>query len=156
KNQFLASAALHDTVDGKVVDCGQPNTGAAFSFNLSTSNKIALSTTITRKQPLMGKLSLVKEGSAWKIDTIDPSLQGTDLSGFFTGQAFCAALVASNYHSAYGLLSHTYQTRSSEQDFTNRMKSTFSGNLKLTDCKLDSQTYTVTGSTGKINTTFVV
>src|SRR5262249_6979326 len=156
KDQFVAAATLHDTVDGKVVDCSTPNTGVALSFDLSPSGKTTLSARITRNQSFAGQLSLLKEGGAWRIDSIDQSLEGSDLGALVTGQAFCNALVSGNYATAYALQSARKQKQASEKDFASRIKSTFSGNLKLVDCKPDPKTYTVTGASAKINAVFVV
>jgi len=156
KDQFVAAATVHDTIDGKVLDCGTPNTGVAFSFDLSPSSKTTLSASITRNRSFAGKLSLVKEGSAWKIDSIDQSLEGSDLGALVTGQAFCNALVSGNYAAAYALQSARQQAQANEKDFAAAIKATFSGNLKLADCKPDPKTYTVIGTSAKIDAVFVV
>src|SRR5262249_50103397 len=80
--------------------------------------------------------------------------EGSDLGALVTGQAFCNALVSGNYATAYALQSARKQKQASEKDFASRIKSTFSGNLKLVDCKPDPKTYTVSETIPKTNAVF--
>jgi hypothetical protein len=149
--QFLTEARLHDQIDGKVNTCGQPNKGT-FTFSLGNTNTERLNDTFTREsKSFAGAISLVKQGSDWKVDGIDASLQGTDLGAFQVSQAFCADFVAANYASAYGLLSvKAQQNYGSQQQFVTTFTSAFSGPYKLTDCAPDVSTYAVTTPSAQV------
>jgi hypothetical protein len=151
KTQFLTEAALHDQIDGKVNTCGQPNQGV-FTFSLGNVNAERLDDSFTREsKSFAGSISLVKQGSDWKVDSIDSALQGTDLGALQVAQVFCADFVAANYASAYGLLSpKAQQNYGSKQQFVTTFTNAFSGPYKLSDCAPDVTTYRVTSPSAQV------
>jgi len=157
ESQFVATAKLHDTVDGKVAGCSLPRVEFGLNLTLSAPTTADLAAQMTRgQQDFEGAISLVKQGDAWKVSDIAPALQGSDVGALAVGQAFCAALVAGDYHTAYAQLSPKKQAQASEKDFTNSFRSELSGDLKLTACTPDVTTYQVTGPLAKEQVTLQV
>ncbi len=158
QDQFTQGAKLHDQIDGQVTACGTPNSSSSTGVSINSANtQVTLTVTMTRKQTYTGNIVLVKSGSAWKIDKIADTLQGTDLGALQTASAFCTALVKSDFQTAYGLLSAAQQSQSTEQDFADSFTSSFkSAGLTLTGCTPDLGTYSVSGSTAMLKSTLDV
>ena len=150
---YVADARLHDQVDGKVSDCGQPHSGT-FTWNLGESPQ-SLQVEITRqtlKSQLVGAVKLVKQGDNWKVDAIADSLKGTDFGAYHVAQAFCTDFLAANYAAAYQLFSaNGQQNYGSEQQFETAFKGTFSNGISLAQCEPDITSYTVTAPSAQIN-----
>lgn len=154
KDQYLAAAQLHDAVDGKVTDCGLPGVTAGLGVHLGGDNAASFGARITRatRGSFEGTVALVKDGGAWRIDRLDDALQGTDIGPLAAGQRLCAALVAGDYATAYGLYSaREQQSLGSAQDFAATYKNAFGGPLKLTGCAPDLKSYQAQGPTAKLD-----
>lgn len=154
KTDFETDSQLHDQIDGKVVDCGQPNNGN-FTWSLGNTSTQALDTQIKRENNSStagtGKITLVKQGDSWKVDSLADSLQGTDLGGYKVSKSFCADFVAKDYAGAYGLLSAKgQQNYGSEAQFESAFSGTFTNGLSLTQCDPDITTYKVTSPSAQI------
>ncbi len=150
RSDYLGDAALHDQLDGKVVDCGQPHSGT-FTWNLETSGAQSLDVKITRTKQADGTISLVKQGDSWKVDAIADALQGTDLGGYKLAQTFCTDFLAGNYAAAYQLFSAKgQQNYGSEQQFAAAFQGAFSNGVSLAQCAPDLTTYTVTSPSAQV------
>src|SRR5690348_4281916 len=114
---FSQGAKLQDQVDGQVTSCTlQSNSSAGFQFD-SSKGTATLPATVQRTQAWTGKLQLVKQGSGWKIDDIDQSLQGRDIAPIVVGNVFCQSLASGDFHTAYALLSAKQQGLATEDEF---------------------------------------
>lgn len=154
RDQYTADGKLRDQIDGRVTQCAasDPASGPLGAVSHIGSASLTLSASIRRAITYTGPLTIAKQGGDWKIAGVAASLQGTDLAPLKTGQAFCAALVAGNYASAYALLSSSQQSQVSEQQFAAQFSDTFTGSpIRLSGCDLDLTTYFVNGATAKVN-----
>jgi hypothetical protein len=72
--QFATNAAAHDDSDGKVTDCSTDS--SATSGTSVSDNEVTLGLRISRANgpTTTGNVTLVKEGSDYKIDSLDSSL----------------------------------------------------------------------------------
>lgn len=159
RDQFLAEGKLHDQIDGRVTSCAVSDgaSGPLGSISQISSPTLTLDTTLHRAITYTGSVTMAKQGSNWKIASISSSLQGSDLAPLKTGQAFCAALVAGNYSTAYGLLSSGQQRQVSEQQFAGQFSNTFAGSpIRLAGCDLDLATYAAGGTTAHVNALLTV
>jgi hypothetical protein len=109
-----------------------------------TDRAVTLPATIARKKTASGPVTLVKQGSAWRFDKVDPALQGTDLGPLQVADTYCQALVRADYPAAYSTFSRAYQSsRGSEADFAARFQSLSQNGVKITACTPQIETYTV-------------
>ncbi len=155
ETDYVADAKLHDQIDGKISDCGQPHKGN-FTWNLGESPQ-SLDTQIKRETSAgahegTGSVSLVKQGGNWKIDAVADSLQGTDLRPYRLSQTFCTDFLAGNYAAAYQLFSaNGQQNYGNEQQFETAFKGAFTNGLALAQCQPDITTYSVASPAAQIN-----
>ncbi|MGH2515389.1 MAG: hypothetical protein ACRDHP_07015 [Ktedonobacterales bacterium] len=151
--QFLQAGQLHDAIDGKVQGCSATDSGGGLSALLQLgSTTVTFPAQITRNKPFTGDMTLVNQGGAWKVDAIDTSLQGTALGPVIVANDYCAALAAGNVQQAYSDLSPDYQSRlGSEQQYAQSLQNVLTQGVTLTGCTPDLTTYSVTGTTAKLN-----
>ena len=143
QTQFTQAAKLHDQIDGPVTACTVPKQTDAHGVSV-TDRAITLPATIARKKTASGPVTLVKQGSAWRLDKVDPALQGTDLGPLQVADTYCQALVRADYPAAYSTFSSAYQSsRGSEADFAARFQSLSQNGVKITACTPQIETYTV-------------
>jgi hypothetical protein len=141
QTQFTQGSQLHDQIDGKVQNCA-PASNNNFSFNLGNGPTTAsFNATVTRNKAFTGKISMVKESSAWKVDALDPSLQGTDIGPLVVANTFCQALAAQDYKAAYNQLSARQQGLATESQFASQIQSGLGSNVKITGCTPNYSTY---------------
>ena len=153
EQQFQQASQLHDQIDGKVQGCSAGGSGSVFDALLQLgSSTVSFSAQITRNKTLSGNMTVVNQGGTWKVDHIDQSLQGTDLGPLQVANDYCSALVSGNISQAYNDLSPAYQDRlGSEQQYAQTLRSVLVQGVSLTGCTPDLSTYSVTGTTAKLN-----
>ncbi len=150
QSAYVQTAQLQDQVDGPVKNCGL-QTGNSSSFSFDFNRKTAsVAAQIVRNKALTGNIALVEEGSDWKIDSLDASLQGTDVGPLETGNSFCAALAAGNYGAAWQEFSADFKSKDPESQYVNGIKQglaqlsqQYGVAVKIGGCKLQLSTYTV-------------
>jgi flagellar basal body-associated protein FliL len=141
QTQFTQGSQLHDQIDGKVQSCA-PASNNNFSFNLGNGPTTAsFNATVTRNKAFTGKISMVKEGSAWRVDALDQSLQGTDIGPIVVANTFCQALVAQDYKTAYSTLSARQQGLATEAQFASQIQSGLGASVKITGCTPNYSSY---------------
>jgi hypothetical protein len=156
--QFAADARLHDTVDGRVVACtgGQTASGWQYdlSFLLSPPAGVALRTTVTRARlgARQGMVTIDRQSSAWRVQTIDAELQGTPLGPLQVADHFCRALAAGNYASAFGDLS-AHQTAVERSPANFAAEAARPEGVGYADCAPDYRTYSVKGGAAMLGLT---
>jgi hypothetical protein len=98
---FATAGGLHDQIDGNVSAC------ALEQVNATTSSATPVQVSLTRAKlgKRVGAVTLAAESDAWKIQTIDQALLGTDTAPLQVGTAFCTASTTGNYAAATALLS---------------------------------------------------
>jgi flagellar basal body-associated protein FliL len=116
RDLFVQGAQLQDQIDGTVKSCGPVTGGSADAKIDVNAGKATLKATVQRNQAFTGNILLIKQGSDWKIDDIDSSLQGRDIAPIVVADTFCKVVVAGDYHTAYALLSTHLQGQESEDD----------------------------------------
>lgn len=145
--QFTEASQLHDQLDGKVKDCGLAavQSNAGFNLNLNPQNA-SFNAQIMRNRAYTGSVSLVKQSGNWKIDTIDDSLQGTDVGALTTSEQFCQALSKQDYATVYGLFAPAYQQQIGSVDkYVSGLKQVFGdGQFQITGCQPQLNTFSVT------------
>jgi hypothetical protein len=73
-DQFTSKAAAHDTADGKVTDCSTDSSNPSGTEVSDTQVTLSLRVKRANGPTTTGLVTLVKEGSAFRIDSLDPSL----------------------------------------------------------------------------------
>ena len=144
---FTAFNQVHDQLDGKVRQCGLAGLQNNAGFNLNLNPQSAsFNAQITRNRSYTGEVSLVKQNGSWKIDSVDDSLQGSDVGGLTTGSQFCQALAAQDYTAVYAMFTPAYQQQiGSAENYANGLKAVFGdGQFQITGCQPQIDTYTVT------------
>jgi hypothetical protein len=116
--QFSQGSQVLDTAEGQVTGCKPSTSGNAYQYSLGASTA-TVSAVIDRNTQgsLSGALHLKNE-NGWKIDAIDTSLLGVNLTSLQTVQGFCAAMISKNYTSAYSYLGSALTSQSSTALFT--------------------------------------
>lgn len=144
---FTDISQLHDQLDGTVRQCGlagiQSNGG--FNFNLNPTSA-TFNAQITRNHVFTGAVALVKQNDGWKIESIDDSLQGSDVGALSTGASFCQALAAQKYAAVYNMFTPAYQKQIGSVDsYVSGLKQVFGdGQFQITGCQPEIKTFTVT------------
>ena len=159
RDQFVADGKLHDQVDGRVTSCAVSDgaSGPLGSVSQISSTTLTLDTTLRRSLTYTGAVTMAQQGSNWKIASISSPLQGSNLAPLKTAQAFCAALLAGNYSTAYSLLSSGQQSQVSEQQFAGQFSDTFAGSsIHLAGCELDLATYAAGSTTAHVTALLTV
>lgn len=156
--QFSQAGQLHDQIDGKVQNCsasgGASGLGALLQLG---STSVTFPTHIARNKTLSGDMTLVKQGGAWKVDALDESLQGTTLGPILVAEDYCSALASGNVQQAYNDLSPDYQSRlGSAQQYAQTLHSVLTQGVSITGCTPDLSSYSVTGTTAKLNGSLMV
>jgi hypothetical protein len=102
---FVRLNQLHDIRDGTVQGCGLPGSRQVLVLH----NTAQASLHLIRNQPYTGTVHLVFEQNSWRIDQVDPMLQGTEVAPLAAAEGFCQALVNRNYGLAYDAFSAAEQ-----------------------------------------------
>jgi hypothetical protein len=140
QDAFVQAAQAHDQIDGAITACQLIALG-----NANTDANASLMVSITRAKlgQRMGTMSLDVQAGAWKIATISPELQGTDLGPLQVGLRMCADLLAGNYAAVYDLTSSGFQANVARAQVVTYF--TVPSPLKYASCKPDLTTYKVSG-----------
>ncbi|MGZ6363244.1 MAG: hypothetical protein ACXWP0_16340, partial [Ktedonobacterales bacterium] len=141
--RFVEEAGLHDQVDGAAAACAIVRSNAPTGFTLQLVDGATLGMRITRHKPLDGDITVLKEGTSWKVDSIATSLQGTELAPLFVGMTFCKALVAKDYAAVYNTFSSHERSGGSESVFAATFTKAFGANLDITGCTPTVASYAV-------------
>ena len=156
EDQFQRAGVVRERLDGVATGCaitdGLPLVGSAGALN-PFAGAATITATLRRRRAQTGTVTLVRQdGGSWTIDALDPALEGADVAPLSLADAFCAGLVAGDFHSAYGLFSNVARHRVSEAEFTQAVKDALSdgGNAKVTSCAPDPATYSVKGTTASV------
>lgn len=152
-DQFRQGNVQLDAAEGKVTACGAAQGSGAYDYSLG-SNKATVTAVLTRgtQGNLQGGVHLVNE-SGWKVDGLDTPLLGVNLGALGTLNAFCGALKAQNYTTAFGLLSSSAQTKATEVGFTALETLQDQVDGRVTDCALKSVPAGNTDTTTKVGVT---
>jgi hypothetical protein len=165
--QFTQASQLHDQIDGKVKSCSlvtSGNNSTAFNFDFN-NNTAKLSSQTERNKAFTGTIALVKQGDDWKIDSIDQSLQGTDLGPLQVADDFCKNLAAANYTGAYADLSAKQHSEATAAQFEASIKEGLAAAqqqagaaVSIAGCKPDLTSYSVSsdGTKATINSQLLV
>lgn len=158
QQQFTQASQLHDQIDGKVQGCSAGAGGGGLDALLQLgSTSVTFPAQITRNKTLTGDMTLINQNGAWKVNAIDTSLQGTELGPILVANDYCTALASGNVQQAYSDLSPDYQSRlGSEQQYAQTLQSVLTQGVSLTGCTPDLSTYSVTGTTAKLNGSLAV
>ena len=144
---FVASGKLHDEIDGTVTKCGLTK---VMPGNTDQITKLTIDMNRSKLGDRSGVVALKYEGSAWKVDGTDPSLNGTDLHPLVVDAQFCTLMTAGKYTDAYGLLSSGFQGALTKDQFVAQF-STLEGYKLAWSCgKPDYSSYKVSGDTAAI------
>jgi hypothetical protein len=147
KDDFVASGALHDQIDGTVTKCALAKVPQG---NTDQLTHLTIDLTRAHLGDRTGSITLKVEGSAWKVDATEATLNGTDLHPLVVGGQFCALFTAAKYGDAYGLFSKNFQATISKDQFVANF-ATFEGMTLAWSCGTpDYSTYTVTSTSASI------
>ena len=122
-DQYVQASQALDKLEGPVTSCSQA-TGVSNAYNYTlfgSTATVAVAITRATAGTLEGQLHLKNE-SGWKVDGIDTSLLGVNLSALQTAAAFCADLQAQNYGAAYALLGGTSRSQLTQTVFTSTLQ----------------------------------
>lgn len=140
QSDFVSQGALHDQIDGAVSACDVLSVSKASS---ATTLTVTLGVTRPRNATEQGPVTLTRQGGSWLVDGYAGNLLGSDLRPLAVGAQFCAALVAGDYATAYGLLTEHGKGGESESQFADGVSG--GGLVKWIGCTPDYTTYTVSG-----------
>ncbi len=155
RDLFVQGAQLQDQIDGTVKSCGPVTGGSADAKIDVNAGKATLKATVQRNQAFTGNILLIKQGSDWKIDDIDSSLQGRDIAPIVVADTFCKALVANDFHTAYSLLSARQQGLATEDEFKQQITSpdpTTGETVTIQGCTPKFGSYTVSDTSATLQT----
>jgi hypothetical protein len=142
QDQWVQQQQLHDQVDGPAHTCSAGQTsGGWLTFAVAGSSA---SVKITRAKPSSGVVVLAHQANGWKVDKIDPRLQGTDLAPLHVAESFCAALAAQDFVAAYADLSSRQHAGTSQADWAKAYTQALgSASAKVTGCAPNLASYSV-------------
>jgi hypothetical protein len=141
QTQYLADAADHDAIEGRVTACSSaPTTTLSPLSFLRSPRSLLFNATITRKHAAKGQIALTRDASGWHVAALSSPLQGIDLGPLTVQRAVCADLGKRAYDQAFALLSTPYQH---EQGSATTFAKAFGSSLTITACPADLKTYSV-------------
>jgi hypothetical protein len=116
--QFADAFTALDTVEGKATACAAASASNSYSASpFGSTATAALVVTRATAGALQGSVHLKKESAGWRIDAIDSSLLGVNLSALVTTDRYCTALQSQQYADAYALLGAKLQAATKQADF---------------------------------------
>jgi len=116
--QFTDAFTTLDNVEGKATACAAAPGSNSYSASLfGTTATVGLVMTRAKAGALQGSVHLKKESAGWRVDAIDSSLLGVNLSAVVASDSYCAALKAQQYADAYTLLGSKLQAATKQPDF---------------------------------------
>ncbi|MFI5272266.1 MAG: hypothetical protein ACHQ4H_04440 [Ktedonobacterales bacterium] len=117
--QFVQGSQALDQLDGPVTACQPATSGNSYHYSFGAT-VATVGATIARGKTssgLTGTLHLKNENGAWKVDGIDTSLLGVNLSALQAATSFCAALQSKDYTTAASLLGSELQGQVAKADW---------------------------------------
>ncbi|HEU5349837.1 MAG TPA: hypothetical protein VFU63_14600 [Ktedonobacterales bacterium] len=147
KDDFLNEAGLHDQIDGTVTKCALAKVPQGNTDQLA---RLTIDLNRSKLGDRSGDVTLKSDGKAWKIDTTDAALNGTDLQPLALDKQFCTLLTTGKYGDIYGLLASGFQHAVSKAEFVAEFSSFEGYNLKWACGKPDLATYSVSGDSAKV------
>lgn len=150
QDQWVQQQNLHDQIDGSIHTCsaGQTSGGWLTFANAWSSSSVK----IGRTKPYAGVVVLAHQADGWKVDKIDPHLQGTDLAPLFVAQHFCTALGQQDFTTAYADLSGRQHAGTSQADWTKAYTQALgTSGAKVTGCTPKLETYSALPSTAQVD-----
>ena len=152
--EFTQMSRFQDGVDGKVRACPTAS-GPAIDFAFgSPQDRAAFVITILRGKPFTGQIELVRGQHAWRVDTLEQSLQGTDVGPLLVADTFCRGVMQGDYGAAYRTLSTRQQGLASEIVFAQQFKSAFGGLVRLESCAPSYTSYHVQAGSAAVSMSF--
>lgn len=144
---FVASGKLHDQIDGTISKCALAKVPQGNTDQLS---RLTIDLMRAKLGDRTGDVTLKLEGTAWKIDSTDAALNGTDLRPLIVGAQFCALMSAAKYTDAFALFSSTFQGTATSAQFAAAAGSYQGNAVKWTCGAPDYSTYSVNGDHASI------
>jgi len=144
QDRYVQASQYRDQIDGKVKSCDSPQAKGG-GLSLTFLNASAIDTLrITRNTPASGKVLLTHQVDGWKVDQLEPQLEGTDVAPIFAAQGFCDALAKADYAGAYADLSAGQKAAIGQADWTKRYADALgSAGGKITKCSPNVGSYSV-------------
>lgn len=142
QTQWVQEQQLHDQIDGPAKSCSAgPTSGGWLTFMRAGASATVQ---LNRAKSYFGLIVLTHDVDGWKVNQVDPKLQGTDLGPLEVAESFCAALARQDFAAAYGDLSARMHASASQADFTKTYSDSLSGaNAKVTGCAPSLPDYSV-------------
>lgn len=147
REDFVASGTLHDTIDGTVTKCALAKVPQG---NTDQLTRVTIDLSRSKLGDRTGDVTLKFEGAAWKLDSSDAAINGTDLRPLVLGTQFCALFEAGKYGDAYSLLSSTAQASFTKAEFVASYATISGYNVKWSCGKADLASYKVSTDTASI------
>src|SRR5690242_12073545 len=147
RDDFVASGKLHDEIDGSITTCALAKVPQG---NNDQITHLTIQLNRSKLGARTGDVTLKFEGSAWKLDATDASLNGTDLRPLVLGGTFCTLFAAGNYGDAYGLLSSAAQATITKAQFIAGFQTINGYTVKWSCGTPDLTTYTVKSDSASV------
>lgn len=147
RDDFVASGKLHDTIDGAITKCTLAKVPQG---NTDQLTHLTIDLNRSKLGDRTGDVTLKVEGSAWKLDATEASLNGTDLRPLVLGSQFCVLFEAGKYGDAYSLLSSTAQASFTKAEFISSYATISGYTVKWSCGTADISTYKVSTDTASI------
>lgn len=147
RDDFVASGKLHDQIDGSITTCALAKVPQG---NNDQITHLTIQMNRAKLGARTGDVTLKFEGSAWKLDATDASLNGTDLRPLVLGGTFCTLFAAGNYGDAYGLLSSAAQATITKAQFIAGFQTIDGYTVKWSCGTPDLTTYTVKSDSASV------
>ena len=144
---FVASGKLHDQIDGSVTKCALAKVPTG---NTDQLTRLTIDLTRATLVDRTGDVTLKFEGAAWKVDTTDAALNGTDLRPLIVGAQLCTLFAADKFGDAYSLFSSSFQQNVSKDQFVANFSSYQCMPVKWTCDTPDLKTYTVSNTSASV------
>ena len=133
QDAFTLGSQDLDADEGKVAAC--TSTGYSYTLFGSTATVAAK---LSRNQSYQGNVHLKSESGTWKVSGLDTSLLGANLGALKVAAAFCAALQAKSYTTAFGLFDPASQQGVTQDLFAAALQAHDAIDGPVTGCKLVS------------------
>ncbi len=147
RDDFVASGKLHDTIDGSITTCALAKVPQG---NNDQITHLTIQLNRSKLGARTGDVTLKLDGSAWKLDATDATLNGTDLRPLVLGGTFCTLFAAGSYGDAYGLLSSAAQASITKSQFITSFQTINGYTVKWSCGAPDLTTYVVNSSSASV------
>jgi hypothetical protein len=148
--QFTDAFSTLDNAEGKVTSCAGATGANSYSASLfGNAATVGLVMSRAKAGTLQGSVHLKKESAGWRVDAIDSSLLGVNLSAIVVADGYCAALKAQQYADAYTLLGSKLQAATKQPDFVQLAQWHDTVDGQVSACQVTA----IAAGTGAANTT---